>query len=102
MVARVLPAALIEEFGEPGSPIPGSRFFRAYCIYCDAPIRSANRRGGGACDPCPGGQRVREAVNEAQRRLEGPRSTMWRVDRRSRRDEDESSRRYSHEACVEA
>ena len=41
-----------ERYGEPGFRIPGSRFYRAYCIKCSAPLRVSETDGITMCEDC--------------------------------------------------
>lgn len=42
---REIPESLIHEYGEPGSPIIGSRLVRAYCDSCGGPMRACRQAG---------------------------------------------------------
>lgn len=46
-----------ETFGQPGSPIPGSRFLRGYCPVCGAPIRTSYPDTPLPCSDCDGHER---------------------------------------------
>ena len=39
-------------YGMPGSRIPGSRFYRAYCEICNAPLRVPEEEGITMCEDC--------------------------------------------------
>ena len=41
-------------YGQPGSPVPGSRFVRGYCPICGAPVRTSQFSPPQACSACDG------------------------------------------------
>jgi len=40
------------EYGWPGEQIPGSRYVRAYCPSCGAPVRVSPGQAGDPCSVC--------------------------------------------------
>ena len=41
-----------EEWGHPGDPIEGSKFYRGYCVGCGEPIRVILPKAPSSCDEC--------------------------------------------------
>ena len=44
--------ALVAKYGPAGSPIPGTKMFRAYCVFCGGPMRVTDSDRGGPCTDC--------------------------------------------------
>lgn len=69
LAVGLLELAQVNCYGEVGTPVEDSQYFRAYCYLCGEPIRVPRKMLGfpNSCSGCQPAYRGKPGVNEAER-----------------------------------